>query len=84
MTGPGPAAVRPAEISALLQWCGRLLRAGAAAYPAEVAAYQAAKTSLLETIARQHAGDDPDLAARARQAAARARNTHSHARKETT
>ncbi len=83
MTDPAPAAVRPAEISALLQWCGRLLRAGPAD-PAEVAACQAAKASLLETIARQHADDDPDLAARARQAAARARNTHSHARKETT
>ncbi len=83
MTDPAPAAVRPAEISALLQWCGRLLRAGPAG-PAEVAACQAAKASLLETIARQHADDDPDLAARARQAAARARNTHSHARKETT
>jgi hypothetical protein len=78
MTGPGPAAVRPGEISALLQWCGRLLRAGASADPAEVAAYQAAKASLLDAIARQHDRDDPDLAARARQAAARA------ARKETT
>src|SRR6266699_2319042 len=54
MTDPAPAAVRPAEISALLQWCGRLLRAGPAG-PAEVAACQAAKASLLETIARLQA-----------------------------
>jgi hypothetical protein len=49
------------------------MRQGAAADPAEVAAYQHAKASLLEQIAAAHNGDDPDLARRARQAAARAR-----------
>jgi hypothetical protein len=84
MTSPAPVPVQPGEISVLLQWCGRLLRAGAGAAAAEVAAYQAAKASLLDRIASQHASDDPDLAGRARQAAANARNTHSHAHTETT
>jgi hypothetical protein len=76
MTGPAPAPVRPGEISALLQWRGRLIRAGASAGPAEAAAYQAAKAALLDRIADQHARDDPGLAARARQAAALARHAH--------
>jgi hypothetical protein len=80
MTGPVPTPVRPGEISALLQWCGRLIRAGTGADPAELAAYQAAKAALLDRIADQHAHDDPGLAARARQAAALARHPH----KETT
>jgi hypothetical protein len=80
MTGPAPAPVQPGEISALLAWCGRLIRAGAGADPAEVGAYQAAKASLLEAIASQHAATDPDLAARARQAPTQARRPH----KETT
>jgi hypothetical protein len=80
MTDPAPPPLQPGEISALLQWCGRLIRAGTGAGPAELAAYQAAKASLLGRIAAQHAHDDPGLAARARQAAALAR----HPRKETT
>jgi hypothetical protein len=76
MTDPAPPPVRPGEISALLQWCGRLIRAGTAAGPADVAAYQAAKAALLEAIADQRADDDPGLAARARQAAALTRHPH--------
>jgi hypothetical protein len=49
------------------------MRQGAAADPAEVAAYQQAKASLLDQIAAAHASDDPGLAARARHAAAGAR-----------
>jgi hypothetical protein len=64
---------RPGDISALLEWCLALTRQGAAADPAEVAAYQHAKASLLEQIAAAHADDDPELSGRARQAAARAR-----------
>jgi hypothetical protein len=63
----------PGGISALLEWCRALMRQGAAADPAEVAAYQHAKASLLDQIATAHASDDPDLARRARHAAARAR-----------
>jgi hypothetical protein len=70
---------RPGSISALLAWCQALIRQGATASPAEVAAYQHAKASLLEQIATAHASDDPDLAARARHAAAQARR---HAREE--
>jgi hypothetical protein len=64
---------RPGDISALLAWCQALMRQGAAADPAEVAAYQHAKASLLDQIAAAHASDDPGLAGRARQAAAQAR-----------
>jgi hypothetical protein len=63
----------PGGISALLQWYRALIRQGAAADPAEVAAYQHAKASLLDQIAAAHASDDPRLAARARHAAADAR-----------
>ena len=63
----------PGGISALLEWCRALIRQGAAADPAEVAAYQQAKASLLDQIAAAHASDDPGLAARARHAAAGAR-----------
>jgi hypothetical protein len=73
-SAPSPPA-RPGGVSALAQWCLALMRQGAAADPAEVAAYQHAKASLLEQIAAAHADDDPELARRARQAAARARRT---------
>lgn len=53
---------------------------GAAADPAEVAAYQHAKAHLLDQIAATHAGDDPGLAGRARQAAAQARRHAGEAR----
>jgi hypothetical protein len=44
--------VRPAEISDLIAWAGRLSRTGpGGASPAEVAAYLAAKANLLERIA---------------------------------
>ena len=66
-----PAPVRPGEISDLLSWCATLIRAGAG--PAEIAAYQAAKADLLDRIAARRASDDPELAARARQAATAAR-----------
>jgi hypothetical protein len=75
VTAPAPAApVRPGEIADLLAWCTRLHRAGTAAGPAEIAAYQAAKADLLQRIADSHTDDDPDLAARAGQAAAAARS----------
>jgi hypothetical protein len=73
MTSAPSQPARPGDISALLAWCQALMRQGAAADPAEVAAYQHAKASLLEQIAAAHAGDDPELSGRARQAAARAR-----------
>ena len=80
MTSARPQLPRPGDISALLQWCQALIRQGAAASPAEVTAYQHAKASLLEQIAAAHAGDDPDLSARARQAAAQARRNAGEAR----
>lgn len=48
--------------------------------PAELAAYQQAKASLLEQIADTHASDGPDLAGRARHAAAQARRHAKEAR----
>jgi hypothetical protein len=48
MTGPVPAPVQPEEISAPLQWSGRLLHAGPSASPAEIAACQDARASLLD------------------------------------
>jgi hypothetical protein len=75
MTGPAPSSpARPGDISALLGWCLDLMRQGAAADPAEIAAYQQAKARLLDQIAAARAADDPELASRARQAAARARH----------
>jgi len=73
MTSATSQPARPGDISALLAWCLALMRQGAAADPAEVAAYQHAKASLLEQIAVTHASDDPGLADRARRAAAQAR-----------
>jgi hypothetical protein len=73
MTTAPPQPATPGSISALLEWCRALMRQGAAADPAEVAAYQHAKASLPDQIATARASDDPGLAARARQAAARAR-----------
>jgi hypothetical protein len=64
---------RSGDITALLAWCRALIRQGAAADPAEVAAYQHAKASLLDQIAIARTGDDPELSGRARQAAAQAR-----------
>jgi hypothetical protein len=74
MTTPAPSSPAPGGISALLEWCLALMRQGAAADPAEIAACQEAKAILLDQIAGVRAGDDPDLAARGRQAAARARH----------
>jgi hypothetical protein len=73
MTSARSQPARPGDITALLQWCLALTRQGAAADPAEVAAYQHAKASLLDQIATARAGDDPELSGRARQAAAQAR-----------
>jgi hypothetical protein len=73
MNDTEPQPVRPDEVADLLGWCSRLMRTSAAD-PAEVAAYQAAKADLLERIAETRASD-PDLADRARQAAAVARAT---------
>jgi hypothetical protein len=73
MSDTEPQPVRSGEVADLLGWCSRLMRTSAAD-PAEVAAYQAAKADLLERIAETHTSD-PDLAERARQAAAAARAT---------
>ncbi|HEY7143065.1 MAG TPA: hypothetical protein VH637_02375 [Streptosporangiaceae bacterium] len=54
MTGQ-PAAARPAEISQIIAWCARLTAAGPRASTTEVAAYLAAKASLLERIAARRA-----------------------------
>jgi hypothetical protein len=65
--------VRPGEISDLIAWAARLSRTGpGGASPAEVAAYLAAKASLLERIAAGREQDgwaSRDIQA-ARQAAA--------------
>ena len=68
--------VRPAEISDLIAWAARLSRTGPGnAGPAEVAAYLAAKASLLERTAAERAAGgwaSRDITA-AREAAAGAR-----------
>jgi hypothetical protein len=48
------------ETSALIAWCRRLSDAGAAADPAEVAAYLAAKASLINRIQAARAGQEGD------------------------
>jgi hypothetical protein len=56
MTSPSTAAeeVSTAEIAHLLAWARSLTTAGAAADPAERAAYLAAKTALLARITQDH------------------------------
>jgi hypothetical protein len=84
MTQPAPAPlprVSLKEIGDLLAWC-RQLTATPPEHrdPGEWAAYQATKADLLERIAAGNDSRDPDLAARARQAAAHA---HAVANRET-
>jgi hypothetical protein len=54
MTSPTPDRPSPADIADLLAWARSLSQAGPAADPAERAAYQKAKTTLLARIADQH------------------------------
>jgi hypothetical protein len=60
MTGPATDPVSPTEIAGLLAWARSLTDAGPAADPAERAAYQDAKTTLLTRITNQHPEQQPD------------------------
>ncbi len=55
MTGPTPDRPSTAEIADLLAWARSLSQAGPTADPADRAAYQTAKATLLARIADQHA-----------------------------
>ena len=55
MTSPTPERPSAAEIADLLAWARSLSGAGPDADPADRAAYQKAKTTLLARIADQHA-----------------------------
>jgi hypothetical protein len=60
MTSPTPDRPSAAEIADLLAWARSLSDAGAAAEPADRAAYQKAKTTLLARIADQHTAATKD------------------------
>jgi hypothetical protein len=58
MTVPTAGHVSAAEIAALLAWARSLAQAGRNADPAERAAYQTAKTTLLTRLTHQHLNHD--------------------------